>query len=53
MNTPAQTTETIKESLAAVVGKKNVLDKPEIPVLPAATRDQIRNDIQGLQPGVI
>ena len=30
MSTPAQTTESIKESLAAVVGKKNVVDKPEI-----------------------
>ena len=29
MSTPAQTTESIMESLAAVVGKKNVLDKPE------------------------
>jgi FAD/FMN-containing dehydrogenase len=29
MNTPAQTTESIKEALAAVVGKKNVLDDPD------------------------
>ena len=32
---------------------REILGKPETPVLSAETRSKIRNEIQGLQPGII